>query len=268
MKSFIQIISYVMVFYTLILVALYFFQDKMLFFPSTSQFGDCPEMERRNARAQTIGGIRYYLETKPEPDSWIVIFHGNAGNACDRVYFLDLLKEFNSNLIVFEYPGYGKDLNVPGESIFLQQALDLILYIKKKDHQKLPVYLMGESLGTGVATFIAAQTDINGLILISAYPSLAKVAQYHYPLFPVKFLMKHKFPAHTWAGQTTTRVILFHGIKDDIIPIHFARQQYLNFKGEKELVEIPDCGHNDIIDTGEKILQQKIRGFLSNTRAN
>ncbi|MCD4676185.1 MAG: alpha/beta hydrolase [Desulfobacula sp.] len=265
MKFIIQVISFGLSCYALILVALYFFQDKLLFFPGPTPFGDCPEMEQRNARAETLKDIRYYQKIKPEPDNWIIIFHGNAGNACDRTYFLDFLKDFNSNLIVFEYPGYGKDSNAPGETIFLNQALELISHIKKKDKARLPVYLMGESLGTGVATWIATKTDIKGLILISSYTSIAQVAQHHYSWLPVKFLMKHKFLAHTWAGQTRTPVILFHGINDNIIPIHFARQQFLNFKGEKELVEIPDCGHNDIIDTGEKILKEKLWQFLLKT---
>jgi len=266
MKLFVQIISYGIGFYALALVALYFFQDRMLFFPSSGRFGDCPEMERRNAGAVSVNGIRYYLKTTPDPDSWIVIFHGNAGNACDRTYFLDLLAEFNANLVVFEYPGYGKDGNVPGESIFLKQALELVSHIKTKNPQHLPIYLMGESLGTGVATFVATQTEISGLMLISSYPSIARVAQYHYPFFPVIFLMKHKFNAHVWAGQTTTPVIAFHGRNDDIIPVDFARLQVLNFKGKKELTEIDNCGHNDIVDVGEKIIQEKIRSFLLNTR--
>ncbi len=268
MKLFIQIISFGIVFYALVLVALYFFQDKLLFFPSASRFGDCPAMEARNAGAASVNGIRYYIKTNPDPDSWIIIFHGNAGSACDRTYFLDLLKDFNSNFIVFEYPGYGKDSHAPGESIFLRQALELVLHVKTNDQKHLPVYLVGESLGTGVATFVATQTDIKGLILISSYPSIARLAQYHYPFFPVKFLMKHKFPAWAWAGQTKTQTILFHGSNDDIIPVRFARLQVLNFKGKKELIEIPDCGHNDIIDIGEKIIQEKIKGFLSDTRAN
>ncbi|MBC2704095.1 alpha/beta hydrolase [Desulfobacula sp.] len=268
MKLIIQVISFGIVCYSLILVVLYFFQDKLLFFPGPTPFGNCPEMEQRNARAETVGDIRYYLKTKSDPDSWIIIFHGNAGNACDRVYFLDFLKEFNSNLVVFEYPGYGKDLNTPGEAIFLKQALELIFHIKRKDQENLSVYLMGESLGTGVATWIATRTDIKGLILISPYTSIAQVGQHHYFWLPVKFLMKHKFLAHTWAGQTRTPAILFHGINDDIIPIHFARQQILNFKGEKELVEIKDCGHNDIMDTGEKILQGKIHDFILKARGN
>lgn len=263
MKLILVTIGFGLSLYALVLVLLYFFQDKLLFFPGSGSFGACPEMEQRGASAQTASGIRYYALEKKAPDNWIVIFHGNAGNAGDRAYFFDLLKDLNSNMVVFEYPGYGKDWNKPGEKIFLSQALELVFLIKGLDKKSLPIYLMGESLGTGVATWVAGQTEISGLILISPYPSIAAVAQYHYPWFPVKFLMKHKFSADDWAGRTTTPAILFHGINDDIIPIQFAREQYLNFKGEKELVEIESCGHNDIVDIGEKMIQQKIRNFLA-----
>lgn len=267
MKFIIQIISFGIVCYAFILAALYLFQDKLLFFPGSTAFGNCPEMEQRHAKAETVGDIRYYLKTEPNPDNWIVIFHGNAGNACDRVYFLDLLKDFNSNLAVFEYPGYGNDSHAPGEAVFKKQALELITNIKKNDPQDLPVYLMGESMGTGIATWAASMTDIKGLILISAYTSLAQVAQHHYFWVPVKFLMKNPFKADIWASQTSTSALLFHGVSDTTIPIDFARQQILNFKGEKQLIEIPGCGHNDIIDKGEKLLQEKIHEFITNTRA-
>ena len=265
MKSMINLICFCIGCYTLILVALYFFQEKLLFFPGTTPFGNCPEMEKRNAGAETYKNIRYYFQAKSKPDSWILIFHGNAGNACDRTYFLDLLNGFNSNLVVFEYPGFGRDSNAPKESLILKQAHELVLHIKTRNHEALPIYLMGESLGTGVATWVATRTDISGLILFSPYPSLALVAQHHYPWAPVKYLMKHKFQAETWAGQTRTPAILFHGINDDIIPVHFARQQFLNFKGGKKLVEIPNCGHNDMIDMGEKLIQKEIHDFISKT---
>ena len=265
MKTILNIICFGIGCYTLILVALYFFQEKLMFFPGATPFGDCPEMERRSARAETSQNIRYYFQPKSDPDSWILIFHGNAGNACDRTYFLDFLKGFNSNLVVFEYPGFGGDSNAPKESLILKQAHELVLHIKKKNHEGLPIYLMGESLGTGVATWIASRTDISGLILISPYTSLAAVAQHHYPWAPVKVLMKHKFQAELWAGQTIAPAILFHGINDDIIPINFARQQVLNFKGDKKLVELPNCGHNDMIDMGEKLIQKEIHNFIVKT---
>ncbi|WP_300457237.1 alpha/beta hydrolase [Desulfobacula sp.] len=264
MKLIVNVICCGILGYGLILVIFYFFQEKFLFFPGETPFGDCPEMEKRDIRAENSGGLRYYLQAKPKPDNWILVFHGNAGNACDRTYFSDLLKAFNSNLVLFEYPGYGKDANTPKESLILEQAHALILHIKGKNPDRLPIYLMGESLGTGVATFTASRTDVNGLILISPYTSIARLARHHYPWVPVKYLLKHPFPADIWAGRTRAPVLLFHGINDDIIPVAFARQQVLNFKGETTLVELPDCGHNDIIGLAGNRIQKELHDFMSN----
>lgn len=265
MKSILLIIGSGFALYAVILMVFYFFQGRMLFFPGTGVFGNCPEMEKNNAVAVSIENIRYYVQARPDPVSWIVIFHGNAGSGCDRIYFFDLLASLNSNIVVFEYPGYGGDANAPGEKKILDHALELIHHLKETDQKALPVYLLGESIGTGVATWVAGRTDIKGLILISPYTSIAGVARFHYPWLPVKWLMKHKFPADAWAGKIRTPVLLFHGKEDDIIPIQFARQQFNHFKGEKELVEIPGCGHNDLIDAGNDMLREKIRTFLEKT---
>ncbi len=250
--------------YSFILVIFYLFQEKMIFFPGPSEFGDCFEMKQRSAQAESVGGVRYYIQKKPSPDNWIIIFHGNAGNACDRIYFLDLFTDFNSNLVVFEYPGFGQDGNTPGEALILDKAVALIRHIETINPSGLPIYLMGESLGTGVATFAATRTKISGLILIAAYTSLSRVARYHYPWLPVQWLMKHGFAADLWAGQTPA--LLFHGTEDDIIPIRFAREQLACFKGHKELVEILGSGHNDITDTGATLIRENIRSFMANPR--
>ncbi|MFA5903614.1 MAG: alpha/beta hydrolase [Desulfobacula sp.] len=251
-------------FYVFIMAAFYLFQEKMIFFPGPSRFGDCREMELRGAQAESSGDVRYYIRKTPSPDNWIILFHGNAGNACDRVYFLDLLSDFNSNLVVFEYPGFGRDGKKPGEPLILDRAVKLIRHIETLNPSGLPIYLMGESLGTGVATYVATRTKISGLILISAYTSLGRVGQYHYPWLPVHRLMKHRFDASAWAGQTPA--LLFHGTKDDIIPVRFARQQLACFKGEKELVEISGAGHNDITDIGATIIREQIRLLITKTR--
>ena len=248
--------------YALILVAFYLFQEKMIFFPGLSRFGDCQEMEKQGAQAESFGDIRYYIRKTPSPDNWIVIFHGNAGNACDRTYFTDLLSDFNSNLVVFEYPGFGRDKNKPGEPLILAKAVALIRHIETLNPSGLPIFLMGESLGTGVATYAATRTKISGLILIAAYTSLADVAQYHYPWLPVKRLMKHRFDASSWARQTLAPALLFHGTEDDIIPIRFAREQSACFKGHAGLVEIPGAGHNDITDTGTTLIRENTRSFM------
>ena len=59
-----------------------------------------------------------------------------------------------------------------------------------------PVYLVGESLGSGVASYLAGtySNQIAGLILISPFSSLTDVAQHHFPLLPVRWFLVDRFP--------------------------------------------------------------------------
>ncbi len=248
--------------YLLILAIFFFFQEKFLFFPSNAAFGNCQQMEQYRAMPIRFDDLRYYLQQKERANCWIIVFHGNAGDACDRVYFFDLLKNLNANMILFEYPGYGKDANRPGEKIFLKQALKLTQRIKMQNPDNLPIYLLGESLGTGVATWVAGQTEIEGLILFSAYTSIAAVARHHYPWLPVDRLLRNRFTADEWAKAVHAPVLLFHGVDDDIIPVEFSRKLLLNFKGDKELIEIDGCGHNDLLFIGESKIQKAISQFI------
>ena len=263
MKQVIQIIAMALACYGMIVATLYFFQEKMLFFPMGQAFGNCRQMEQYGAEAISSNGIRYYLKRTESAERWIIVFHGNAGNACDRTYFFDLLTGLKSHVVLCEYPGYGGDNRKPGEKIILAQALVLVKEIKTRNKKHLPVFLLGESLGTGVATWVSSQTPVSGLILISAYTAIVDVARHHYPWLPVQYLLRDRFEASGWASETTTPAILFHGIEDDIIPIRFAKKQVENFRSDAELFEIEHCGHNDIVDTGKMLIKKEVKRFVS-----
>ena len=66
--------------------------------------------------------------------------------------FFDLLSGGDAHIALFEYPGYGGDAAKPGEAVICEQALALVRQIKERSGG-LPVSLMGEPLGTGVATW-------------------------------------------------------------------------------------------------------------------
>lgn len=263
MKLIVRIVAMGLACYGLVGAALYFFQEKMLFFPMGQFFGNCPRMDRYGARAVEAGAGRYYLKPSENAEQWIIVFHGNAGNACDRTYFFDLLAGINAHIILVEYPGYGGDDTRPGETPILENARTLVNEIKNQDNSNLPVFLLGESLGTGVATWVSARTETAGLILISAYTAILDVARHHYPWLPVRSLLRHRFEASKWAAETQTPAILFHGIDDDIIPIKFARKQVEFFGSDAKLFEIDNCGHNNIVDTAEVFIKREIRRFIS-----
>jgi len=237
-----------------------------MFGPEPGKFGDCPEMEQVGAEAVFFEDLRYYILRNPRPEQWFIIFQGINGNACGRAHFFDLLSGFNANFLVFEYPGYGQDGNTPGQNLILEKALALLKHIDSLNTDRLPVYIVAESFGTGVATFVANKTKVNGLILISPYTSLANIAQSRYPWLPVKFFMKNPFPASEWAAQIKTPVLIFHGTEDLTIPIGFAREQFAAFTGEKEMVEIPGAGHHNIKEIAWNIIRKKLMEFVGRER--
>jgi len=138
--------------YAVILAFFFLFQNSFMFFPTSEKFGRCPEMERFSVKAVSSGRLRFYLREVDKPLGWIVIFHGNAGSACDRMYYVDLFQDIPANIVILEYPGFGKDGRKPGEKIILSEASNLIKHIQNVQSEKLPIYLLGESLGTGVAS--------------------------------------------------------------------------------------------------------------------
>ncbi|MCF8045565.1 MAG: alpha/beta hydrolase [Desulfarculaceae bacterium] len=190
--------------YCLIVVLAYFFEEKMMFFPS-GQFKDCPEADDLGVEAVRTDGCRYYARKVENPSFRMIFFHGNAGCACDRMYFIEMFKELDADLVVFEYPGYGGDSQKPSQQVILDEAMRLLHHLQNETSAPVPTYLAGESLGTGVATRLAAEGGAAGLILISPYTSITDVAAAHYPFLPVRLLSRNRFPAERWARTVTVR---------------------------------------------------------------
>ena len=248
--------------YAVILAFFFLFQNSFMFFPAPVKFGRCPEMERFSVKAVSSGRLRFYLREVDKPLSWIVIFHGNAGSACDRMYYIDIFQDIPANIAILEYPGFGKDGRKPGEELILSEASDIIKHIQNVQSEKLPIYLLGESLGTGVATWLAANVEVQGLILISPYTSFVDLAATHYPWLPVNLLMKNRFSADKWAENVNSKVLAFHGLEDTIIPIKFARQQMTNFSCPKKFIEFDNTAHNDITINGKTVIQNEVEKFI------
>jgi len=259
---FLRIVLIVAGLYAVILLLFFLFQNSFMFFPAPVKFGTCPEMERFSVKAVSSGKLRFYLREVDKPLGWIVIFHGNAGSACDRMYYVDLFQDIPANIVILEYPGFGKDGRKPGEEIILSEASDLIKHIQKVQSERLPIYLLGESLGTGVATWLAANAQVHGLILISPYTSFVDLAAAHYFWLPVNLLLKNRFPADKWAQNVNAKVLAFHGMEDTIIPIKFARQLMTNFSCPKKFIEFDNTAHNDITINGKTIIQSEVEKLI------
>ncbi len=252
--------------YCLFVIVIYFTQGSLLFFPDNRDFSACPELETYNSHPHIIQQgneeIRFYLRHQTDAKAWVIHFHGNAGGACDRSFVLENLGDLALNIILAEYPGYAGDANKPGEKAFLSNARALLNHVEEQNNHDLPIFLYGESLGTGISIKLASEFDIEGLILQSPYTSIAEVGQHHYPYLPVKLLAKHKFTADKWAKEVKSDVIVLHGKRDRIIPIEFGKKLSTSFTGKVDFQEFPDRGHNDMVNDNPHYWNA-IRSFLT-----
>lgn len=170
----------------------------------------------------------------PDPDSdrdALLFFHGNAGFAAQRSYLADGLRTA-FDVYIMEYPGYGARAGSPSESAFYDAAEQAWAQLRAERNGRL--FLGGESLGTGVAAYIAGQhpSSIAGLLLITPFTSLVDVARSHYPVFPVGLLMRDRYPSvdhlKTYSGPLAV-ILAEH---DEVVPTRFGEQLFREYDGE------------------------------------
>ncbi|OGE81853.1 MAG: hypothetical protein A3E98_03125 [Candidatus Doudnabacteria bacterium RIFCSPHIGHO2_12_FULL_48_11] len=221
---------------------LFFMQNKYIYFPTNQDFYDCPGFE--DAEKVNWQGTRMYVKQKT--DRWIVMYHGNAGSACDRSYLKLEFEKLGYSYIFVEYAGYSNDNLEPSHEKLVKNVDAVIDYLGQ--FKPTSVAVLGESLGTALASYHAATAKVDKLLLIAAFNNLSDLAAYHYKVYQVKLLLRDKFPAEEWLAEAEN-VLFIHGAEDDIIPVEFGRRFYQGIKaGQKQFVEITGAGHNDIYD--------------------
>jgi len=175
----------------------------------------------------------------------VVVFHGNAGTAADRAYYVKALSSIGYRVILAEYPGYGQRRGQLGEKSFVDDAQATVRLISEKYGE--PLFLLGESLGCGVAAGAAKDPSlrIDGILLITPWDTLLAVAKSMFPWFPVRLLMKDKYDSIANLKSFQGRIAVVGAERDEILPIRHASALYQSLTGNKKMWTLKGAGHND-----------------------
>ncbi len=199
-------------------------------------------------RDETGEVIGWKLESKTNSNlPRVLITHGNGGCAVFRVNYLDnLQKVAPCDVYLLEYPGYGARPGSPTQTSFFKAAVGAMTLLEKKKGG--PIYIVGESLGTGVACYLAGTYPnlVKGVLLIAPYHNLTDVAQYHIRVLPAKWLLPDKFPSASLLSSYHGLVAVIVGGRDTVVPEQFGRALYDSYSGPKKLWEVKTAGHNDL----------------------
>jgi len=236
---------------------LYLNQRNMIFMPSryTAQQGESLAATRGLAAWEEDGTFHGWKDAA-DGESAVLIFHGNAGAAVHRDYLRDLFRGpghgvSGISVYIFEYPGFGFRDGKPGEKAFREAAAEAYSALAAR---YASIYLLGESIGGGTATWLAAEKDPQGLLLITPFNRLAAVASAHYPWIPVRHLLRDQFRNDLHLQKYEGPVAFVVAGRDEVVPSRFARKLYESYEGPK-LWELQDqASHNSMMyDPGSEL---------------
>ncbi len=244
-----------MVFYVGTCALVFAFQRKLLYFPVVRTPALVDELAREknmtrwtNAAGEFIGLKR--LCTVQPAAGRILMFYGNASSAVHCSVYADVIQQVAPlDFYVLEYPGYQDRPGSPSRDSLIAAAKEAFQSLDTNQ----PIYLVGESLGSGVASFIAGEfpEKISGLMLLSPYHRLADIAQSHYPLLPARLILQDDFWSEQYLRKFHGRVGVMIDGKDEVVPAIFGHRLFDGYAGPKKLWEYPECHHVQLGESPE-----------------
>jgi pimeloyl-ACP methyl ester carboxylesterase len=224
-------------------------QNRFLYFPEpvwpTESGLEYENMKLWQATADDYQGLIAAHEA-PAPNGTLILFHGNGGTALDRGFYLKPFMGLGFRVILAEYPKYGGRPGKVGEKPFVAAGLETVRLAFEQYGE--PLYLVGESLGCGVAAAIAKQTSvpIAGIILITPWDTLASVAKSLFPFLPVKLVLTDHYDSIENLQSFKNKISVIGAERDEILPIKHAINLYNALpEGRKRMWIIKGAGHND-----------------------
>lgn len=231
----------------------FLFQRRLMYFPEKSdEISALAKAKRlglepwRDGSGHLLGWI---AKARGGPvEGRLLVCHGNAGRALDRVYFA---RGFQASEVprrwevrILEYPGYGSRSGTPSEQALVKAALEAIDALDQEPPAALVV--AGESIGSGVAALAAAQRSsrVKGLFLVTPLNRMSALARLHYPFIPT-LLLRDRYEATAALRDFRGPLAELLAERDEVIPSRLGQALFEGFQGSKRLWISKGRGHND-----------------------
>jgi pimeloyl-ACP methyl ester carboxylesterase len=250
-------------FYLVVCVLMAVYQRSFIYYPSAfttaqvDQMAQSAKLERwTNSAGQFIGFKRH--SPKQPADGTVLIAYGNGSTAIGSSDYADDIQSVAAfDVFILEYPGYEDRSGSPSQNSLFRAADEGFQMLATNK----PIYLLGESLGSGVASYLAGtySNRVAGVVLLSPFNRLTSVAQNHYPILPVWLLLVDHFPSEDYLRQYHGPVGITADGRDNIVPEKFSLRLYDNYSGPKRLWGFPSGGHIEIMEPPVKFWAEVIK---------
>jgi uncharacterized protein len=241
---------------------MYFVQDSLIFHPQRlSEAQRAAIAQRPSVQSLTVEGadgtrVHAWL-VKGKTDKGLVLYFG--GNAEEVSWMIDAAAKLTPDMswLLVDYRGYGSSGGAPSEKALSSDAVRWYDQFAKTER----IYVVGRSLGSGVAVHLAAERPVAGVVLIAPFDSLVSVGQRHYPFLPVSWLLRHRFDSVSLAPKMKAPLLCIVATHDEIIPAEHAKRLHDAWGGPRQWVVLQGADHNSM--DGAATYWSSIQRFLT-----
>lgn len=144
------------------------------------------------------------------------------------------------------YRGYGASEGRPEEALLFADALALYDHVASEPGTET-ISVIGRSLGSGVASYLASQRPVHRLVLITPFDSLAGVASHHYPWLPVNRLIKDRYDSDRHMADYRGPVLIVRAGRDRVIPEDSTARLAVALPVPPTLLVLPAADHDSAL---------------------
>jgi len=251
MRVIINLLIAAAVAYALMILFVFLYQPRLVYFP---------QVERELTATPRAAGLDYEDVTLTTADNvklhgwWvpsrnargtILLMHGNAGNISHRLGYLTMFNRLGYSVLLFDYRGYGKSGGHPDEEGTYRDAEAAWLHLTAtRNVAPRDIVMVAESLGGGVATWLALKYPPRALVLASTFKSVPDLGAQIYPWLPVRLLARITYDNLGRIAKVDAPVLIAHSRDDDVIPFAHGEALFAAAREPKQMLVLAG-GHND-----------------------
>jgi pimeloyl-ACP methyl ester carboxylesterase len=232
-------------------------QGELIFRPSRDTFWGYKEGDYSfQDHWVTLSGdqkLHAWFLPNADPSAPVALYlHGARWNLTGSVARIERWRKLGFSVLAVDYRGFGRSTQVaPTETFAYEDAEAAWDYLGKVAPGR-PRFIVGHSLGGAIATELARRhPEASGLVLEATFTSVRDmVDQSAWGFLPVGLILTQKFDTLSKIGEVKMPVMVAHGTRDSIVPVHMSERLYEAAPRPKKLVIVEGAGHHNLSGAG------------------
>lgn len=253
--------------YLVLSLLIWFGQTRLIFFPDSvikttpDAAGLAYETVSLPVGSGRVHGWWIPIDAAPT----VLYLHGNGSNLGDLVSIAAQIHSLGWSAFYIDYRGYGlSEGSFPSEQSVYADAIAALAYLIEVRHIPAQnIVVIGQSLGGAIAIELASRNpNIGAIVVESTFTSIQAIAHYRFPLPLFDYLLHQKFDSLAKVRSLQMPLLVIHGLGDRTVPVQMGQTLYDAAPSPKELLLIPQAGHNNLRRVDRSRYEQTLQKFV------